>query len=535
LAAALAVAVGAFTILHAGAAAAAQPDHSEAFFSNGVIPHLRIEITGTNLAALQRNNRNYVRATVREGDTVYQEVGIHLKGAAGSFRGLDSQEPPALTLNFDKFKPGQRFHGLDKLHLNNSVQDRSYMSEHLCAVLFQQAGVPAPRVTHALVKLNDRETHFYVLKEGFDKTFLRRHFTDPRGNLYDGGFLRDITEPLERTSGEGPPGRSELKALAQAALEPDLSKRWARLQESLDVERFISFVAMEIITHHWDGYALNKNNYRLYHDPAAAKVVFMPTGMDQMFWEANFPLLPTNRVQGLVASALLQTPEGRSRHRARVSFLVTNVFVASVLTNHINELQARIRPVLASLGADRANQHDGAVANLRRQVLQRARYLEVLAAAPEPQPITFDRLGVARLTQWHPQDVRATGRLEQATDSGGLKCLRIGAGPEGRCTASWRTRVILDPGTYVFEGRLRVADVAPLQNDIQTKGVGAGLRVSRPQRARPSGLAGTTDWQTVEYEFAVEASSEDVVLLCELRASAGEAWFDLQSLRLRRR
>src|SRR5260221_13425763 len=64
------------------------PDLSDQFFTNSPLPQFKIEIKGTNLAALQRNNRAYVRATVTEGETVYANVGIHLKGAAGSFREL---------------------------------------------------------------------------------------------------------------------------------------------------------------------------------------------------------------------------------------------------------------------------------------------------------------------------------------------------------------------------------------------------------------------------------------------------------------
>src|SRR5438128_652760 len=79
-----------------------QQDVSDLFFTNGPVPSFKIEIKGTNLAALQRNNRAYVRATVKEGDSVYSNVGIHLKGAAGSFRELNDN--PALTINFDKFK-----------------------------------------------------------------------------------------------------------------------------------------------------------------------------------------------------------------------------------------------------------------------------------------------------------------------------------------------------------------------------------------------------------------------------------------------
>src|SRR5260221_8457860 len=117
---------------------------SDQFFINSAIPHLKIEIKGTNLVALRRNNRAYVRSTIREGDTVYSDVGIHVKGAAGSSRDLDDK--PALTLHFNKFRDGQRFHGLDKIHLNNSVQDPSYLTELLCGELFRAADRKSTRL-----------------------------------------------------------------------------------------------------------------------------------------------------------------------------------------------------------------------------------------------------------------------------------------------------------------------------------------------------------------------------------------------------
>src|SRR2546428_10666105 len=61
----------------------AKPDTSDQFFTNGPIPYLKIQVGETNLAVLRTNNRNYVPATIKDGDIVYEEGGIHLKGAAG--------------------------------------------------------------------------------------------------------------------------------------------------------------------------------------------------------------------------------------------------------------------------------------------------------------------------------------------------------------------------------------------------------------------------------------------------------------------
>ena len=107
--------------------------------------------------------------------------------------------------------------GLDKFHLNNSVQDGTYMNEDPVRRDGPGDGLPAARGTHALVELNGRKVGFYVLKEGFDKTFLRRHFKDANGNLYDGGFLQtwtpgcNWTADAERPQGPEGPGRGSAR------------------------------------------------------------------------------------------------------------------------------------------------------------------------------------------------------------------------------------------------------------------------------------------------------------------------------------
>ena len=108
---------------------AIKPDPSDDLFTNNAIRHLRIEIGKDEMQILSApvaRNRNdgerpSVPATVREGNLAWTNVSIHLKGSLGSFRPVSDK--PALTLNFDKLAEKQRFHGLQKISLNNSVQD----------------------------------------------------------------------------------------------------------------------------------------------------------------------------------------------------------------------------------------------------------------------------------------------------------------------------------------------------------------------------------------------------------------------------
>jgi spore coat protein H len=499
----------------------------EEIFDNKTVLPLRIEISSNELARLRRNDRQDVRATVWEGSNVWHNVALHVKGAAGSRRVIDDAKP-ALTLRFNEFTPDQKFHGLRKIHLNNSVQDASYMCENICGELFRKVGVPAARVSYATLELNGKKRGLYVLKEGFTKDLLGIYFKNTKGNLYDGGFLREVSEQLERDLGGDDDVKdwSDLKALAKAAQEPDAEKRWEELNRVLDVERFFKFMALEVMTWDWDGYFMNRNNYRVYHDLDTGKMVFFPHGMDQMFWEPTRPILPQDKINSsLVGRAVLTTPAGKKIYREYFGEVFTNIFQVEVLTNRVNELAALLKP---HVGSD----HEGHVKTIRDRIAARHKSLALALTLPEPEPLKFQS-GVAKLVEWElPADIQA---LQEKGE-----CRRGRVNIDGRhslyiqtselSAGSWRTRVMLDPGVYRFEALVKTADVAGVEDP--KKGEGAGVRHSGTQFARDNKLVGTSDWELLTHTFSVTPGNDTVYLLCELRAAAGEAWFDVDSLKL---
>jgi hypothetical protein len=52
----------------------------------------------------------------------------------------------------------------------------------------------------------------------------------------------------------------------------------------------------------------------------------------------------------------------------------------------------------------------------------------------------------------------------------------------------------------------------------------------KPQRSAE--LTETSAWEELKTEFEVRAPEELIVLICQLRAAKGEAWFDKASLNL---
>jgi hypothetical protein len=495
---------------------------AEDLFKDEFIPRVRLELTSESLNSLRQRPRKYVTATVKEGNNVFTNVCIRLKGGPGSYRNLEDK--PAFTLNFDRLADGQKFHGLKKIHLNNSVQDSTFLSEKISRELFDAAGVPAPRAGNATVEFNGRDLGFYVLVEGINKQFLRRHFKDPNGNLYDGHSQSEVTRIMRTNSGENRQEQSRLRALAVAAQEPDLTTRLSSLEQTLDLDRFISFLAMEMMICHWDGYALNRNNFRIYHDREKDRMVFLPQGVDQVFQRQNTSIFPP--MTGLVARSVLEIPEARQRYSERVVQLLTNVFQIQVITNRIYAVAAKIQPVLAEIDQQAAASYPKRVASLCRRIQQRVSILERQLLSPSPT-VKLDNGESLPLSAWQPKIDAGNPSLTQDQNEG-RTLLHIRA--EEGCAASWRTRVLLGNGQYRLEGKVKTQGVKLGSEDPKA---GAGFRISRRNFSRK--LSEDMDWTTVPFDFEVQQDHSDIELVCELRAAQGQVWFDLGSLRLIRR
>jgi hypothetical protein len=501
-------------------AAAAPPSIPGAdLFSSDKVLQIQIEIAPQQIVSLRNEPRKSVAAIVREGTSVFTNVTVHLKGSTGSFRPIDAT--PAMTLSFGKSGPEDRFHGLRKIHLNNSVEDPSRLNELAGAELVHAAQLPAPRVARAMVVLNRRPLGLYVLKEGFTEDFLSLNFKRTGGNLYDTGPGHDVDEPMTKQLGAHPDDASDLKALAAAAQEPDLAKRWPRLGQVLDTDRFISFMAMEVMIDHRDGYCLARNNFRIYHDMDADRMVFFPHGMDQLFGKADLAWRP--KMSGRVARAILETPEGSRLYRERFSFLLTNVFNAEVLSNRIDQWVQSAQSALSSADG-RALKREAAM--LQERILQRKTDLQRQLSLPELKPLAFEN-GIARLTQWTVGDGAANCLLNQAKWPDGRPALHIKA--LGDTSASWRSKVLLPRGRYRLEGCLSTAGVTPL---LRGKNQGAGLRVSGLAASAPYQQIGDAQSKRVQIEFDSAPALAEMEFVCELRARQGEAWFELDSLRL---
>jgi spore coat protein CotH len=346
-----------------------KPAAKDDLFSEIRVLRLKIEIPTASLDALKKNPKQYVKATIREGEKVYADAGIRVKGSS-SF--VSQEKKPSLAVKFNEFTSGRHFHGHSKILLDNGHQDPTFLCDALAGELFRSAGVPAAKVTFAQVELNGQDAGLYVVEQAANHEFLAEFFQKTKGNLYEGAH-QDVTDKLEKDAGEAAAEQADLKKLAQAAQEPDPAQRLKKLSAILDLDRFVSFTALEVMTWHHGGYGMGQNNFRIYHDPGKDRLVFIPHSLDHLFSKADGPLMP--EWKGLVAKALISVPEGARLYRERVAALSATTFKVETIQARINDLAAKIRPTFASDTA-RAKTYDAAVEALRNRVAQRVHFLE---------------------------------------------------------------------------------------------------------------------------------------------------------------
>ena len=501
------------------------PLQGESAFDSPIVPEWKLVVSEAAQDQLRMEPRAYAECEWSAERQAPMRVAIKLKGAAGSYRDWDDR--PGLTVNAAKFDSLQRVYGMKKFHLNNAVQDETYLSEWLGAEFFRAVGVEVPRVGHVRLWINDRDMGLYVLREGFDSGFLKRRFGESKGRLYDGGFLQDIDSDLELDSGDADVPKSDLIALATACYERDFEARQAAIGERLDVDAFLTFMAMERICGHWDGYSLNQNNYRIYY-PSKGTAVFLPHGMDQLFGDPGAGLYDPSR--SLLAEAVMQSDAWRGAYQQRLRQLLSLIDPIEAWSEKIDRMHKRLQGVLRPIDAELASVHEERVAELKERLAQRLealpRLVEEVPAPIDWRAVDGEQLGTMALADWFP--VIETEQVQcEVQDRDGVECYAIVHAGLGDAVASWRTQTLLTRGVYRWTARIQMESVLPMPEDP----VGGVVLRSVPL-ARPERWHGDHDWLEVAMEVEVVEDQRWMEWILEMRARHGSLWIDRDSIRL---
>lgn len=130
-------------------------------------------------------NEEYNPCSVVIDNEAYKNVGLRAKGNTSlstvSQMGSDRY---SFKIEFDQYESGKTYYGLDKLCLNNVIQDNTYMKDYLTYRLMGEFGVAAPLCSYVYLTVNGEDWGLYLAVEGVEDSFLQRNCGRDHGELY---------------------------------------------------------------------------------------------------------------------------------------------------------------------------------------------------------------------------------------------------------------------------------------------------------------------------------------------------------------
>lgn len=161
------------------------PGYEERLFDTSLVHTIDIVMDDWDGFIEDCQNEEYYSCAVVIDGTAYRNVAIRAKGNT-SLTQVEAYGNGrySFKIEFDHYDSSKSYYGLDKLCLNNIIQDNTYMKDYLTYQMMAQMGVASPLCSYANITVNGEEWGLYLAVEGVEESFLSRNYGRDYGELY---------------------------------------------------------------------------------------------------------------------------------------------------------------------------------------------------------------------------------------------------------------------------------------------------------------------------------------------------------------
>lgn len=154
-------------------------------FNTGTVHTIDIVMDDWDSFLENCTDEKYVDCTVIIDGDVYRNVGIRAKGNTSLTSVANyGNDRYSFKIEFDHYDNANTYYGLDKLCLNNIIQDNTYMKDYLTYTLMSSFDVNAPLCSYAYITVNGKDWGLYLAVEAVEESFLQRCYGSDYGELY---------------------------------------------------------------------------------------------------------------------------------------------------------------------------------------------------------------------------------------------------------------------------------------------------------------------------------------------------------------
>jgi len=307
---------------------------SQSLFDDTYLHEIRINSTETNFWTILDNEYTaflnngteipYHSVTVEVDGNTLEDVGVRQKGFSSNFF-CDTNKKP-LKINFGKFVSDQRYDKVKKINLANGIGDPAIVKDKMVYDMYRQHGIPAPRVAHAKIYIQNEYWGIYAIIEQIDKRYLKRNFADKTGNLWknkDNSSLHwQGTDPnnytFELQTNETENDWTKFIEFVDFINNSSNTDFKDGIETIFDLDEYLRILAVDILTNNWDSYIEHGRNWYLYHEPKTNKIHWLPWDYNFAFDRDNsgsidIPIL-LNNPDKILVKRILEVPEFKERY-----------------------------------------------------------------------------------------------------------------------------------------------------------------------------------------------------------------------------
>ncbi|MBQ9579563.1 MAG: CotH kinase family protein, partial [Lachnospiraceae bacterium] len=160
--------------------------YTEKLFTTDTVHTIDIVIDDWDGFLETATSEEYANCTVVIDGEAYKNVAIRAKGNT-SLTNVQSygNNRYSFKIEFDHYDDTNTYYGLDKLSLNNIIQDNTYMKDYLVYTLMRENGVDAPYCSFVYITVNGEDWGLYLAVEAIEDSFLSRNYgSSTAGDLY---------------------------------------------------------------------------------------------------------------------------------------------------------------------------------------------------------------------------------------------------------------------------------------------------------------------------------------------------------------
>ncbi len=298
-------------------------------------------------------------------DTVIDSLAIRLRGNTSL-----SAAKKSFKIDMNAVIPGQKIADLEKLNINANQNDPSLLRAGLGWNIIRRMGLAGSRTSHVKLVLNGEYMGAYLNTEHFDEEFVEEYWDKDNGNLYKclypatleyiGSdpddykfelFGRRVYELKTNTDEDDYADLAEFIDVLNNTPEADFP---CAIEQVFNVADFLKVQAFDVVSGNWDGYAGNKNNFYLYHNPQTDLFEYIPYDLDNTWgidwvnqdWENRNPYAWSTEYRPLY-DRLMAVPEYRQWYTHYLRRMASEWAHPDSVSAYLDPRQALLSPAIA--------------------------------------------------------------------------------------------------------------------------------------------------------------------------------------------